>query len=61
MFESTRRMQYSAQQQGPRQVARQIAHMQKFVDRFRALATKAKKTQARIEDDRETQAACGDV
>ncbi|MHA6691981.1 ABC-F family ATP-binding cassette domain-containing protein [Devosia sp. A449] len=47
-FESTRRMQMELNNKGRDKALDQVAHMQKFVDRFRASATKAKQAQARI-------------
>ncbi|MGB3338434.1 MAG: ABC-F family ATP-binding cassette domain-containing protein [Devosia sp.] len=47
-FENTRRMQMELNNKGREKSLDQIAHMQKFVDRFRASATKAKQAQARM-------------
>ncbi|KKB85759.1 glycosyl transferase family 1 [Devosia limi DSM 17137] len=47
-FESTRRMQMELNNKSREKSLEQAAHMQKFVDRFRASATKAKQAQARI-------------
>ncbi|MDB5536435.1 MAG: family ATP-binding cassette protein [Devosia sp.] len=47
-FESTRRMQMELNNKSREKSLDQVAHMQKFVDRFRASATKAKQAQARI-------------
>jgi ATP-binding cassette subfamily F protein 3 len=47
-FEATRRMQMELHNKGREKALDQIAHMQKFVDRFRAKATKAKQAQARM-------------
>ncbi|MCZ4346100.1 ABC-F family ATP-binding cassette domain-containing protein [Devosia sp. J2-20] len=47
-FESTRRMQMELNNKGREKSLDQIAHMQKFVDRFGASATKAKQAQARM-------------
>ncbi|HUH77725.1 MAG TPA: ABC-F family ATP-binding cassette domain-containing protein [Devosia sp.] len=47
-FEATRRMQMELNNKSREKSLDQAAHMQKFVDRFRASATKAKQAQARI-------------
>jgi len=47
-FEATRRMQMELNNKSREKALDQIAHMQKFVDRFRAKATKAKQAQARM-------------
>ncbi len=47
-FESTRRMQMELNNKGREKSLDQIAHMQKFVDRFKASAAKAKQAQARM-------------
>ncbi|HWA18594.1 MAG TPA: ABC-F family ATP-binding cassette domain-containing protein [Devosia sp.] len=47
-FEETRRMQMELNNKSRERTLEQIAHMQKFVDRFRYKATKAKQAQARI-------------
>ncbi len=47
-FESTRRMQMELNNKSREKTLDQIAHMQKFVDRFKAKATKAKQAQARV-------------
>jgi ATP-binding cassette subfamily F protein 3 len=47
-FEATRRMQMELNNKGREKAIDQIAHMQKFVDRFKASAAKAKQAQARI-------------
>ncbi len=47
-FEATRRMQMELNNKSREKSLEQAAHMQKFVDRFRASATKAKQAQARI-------------
>ncbi|GHA35395.1 glycosyl transferase family 1 [Devosia pacifica] len=47
-FEATRRMQMELHNKSREKTLGQIAHMQKFVDRFRAKATKAKQAQARL-------------
>src|SRR5690606_34130124 len=47
-FEATRRMQMELHNKSREKALDQIAHMQKFVDRFRAKATKAKQAQARM-------------
>jgi ATP-binding cassette subfamily F protein 3 len=47
-FERERAMQLSLQQATYAKQQRQIAHLQAFVDRFRAKATKAKQAQSRI-------------
>jgi ATP-binding cassette subfamily F protein 3 len=47
-FEATRRMQMELNNKSREKSLDQVAHMQKFVDRFRASATKAKQAQARI-------------
>jgi ATP-binding cassette, subfamily F, member 3 len=48
IFESTRRMQMELNNKGREKTLDQIAHMQKFVDRFKAKASKAKQAQARV-------------
>ena len=47
-FENTRRMQMELNNKSREKTLDQIAHMQKFVDRFKAKATKAKQAQARV-------------
>ncbi|HVY52315.1 MAG TPA: ABC-F family ATP-binding cassette domain-containing protein [Devosia sp.] len=47
-FEDTRRMQMELNNKQREKTLEQIAHMQKFVDRFRYKASKAKQAQARI-------------
>jgi len=47
-FEETRRMQMELQNKAREKTLDQIAHMQKFVDRFRYKATKAKQAQSRM-------------
>ena len=47
-FETTRRMQMELNNKSREKTLEQIAHLQKFVDRFRAKATKAKQAQARV-------------
>jgi len=47
-FEATRRMQMELNNKSREKTLDQIAHLQKFVDRFRAKATKAKQAQARV-------------
>jgi len=47
-FESTRRMQMELNNKTREKTLEQIAHLQKFVDRFKAKATKAKQAQARV-------------
>lgn len=47
-FEETRRMQMDLQNKAREKTMAQIEHMQKFVDRFRAKATKAKQAQSRM-------------
>ena len=47
-FENTRRMQMELHNKSREKTLEQIAHMQKFVDRFKAKATKAKQAQARV-------------
>ncbi len=47
-FESTRRMQMELNNKQRDKTLDQIAHLQKFVDRFKAKATKAKQAQARV-------------
>lgn len=47
-FENTRRMQMELNNKGRDKALDQVAHMQKFVDRFRASAAKAKQAQARM-------------
>src|SRR4029453_18924127 len=47
-FERERALQLALQQATYTKQQRQIAHLQAFVDRFRAKATKAKQAQSRI-------------
>jgi ATP-binding cassette subfamily F protein 3 len=47
-FEETRRMQMELNNKSREKTLEQIAHMQKFVDRFRYKASKAKQAQARL-------------
>ena len=47
-FEATRRMQMELNNKTRDKTLDQIAHLQKFVDRFKAKATKAKQAQARV-------------
>ena len=47
-FEETRRMQMELNNKAREKTLEQIAHMQKFVDRFRYKATKAKQAQSRM-------------
>ena len=47
-FETTRRMQMELNNKGREKSLEQIAHLQKFVDRFKAKATKAKQAQSRM-------------
>ncbi|WP_338723203.1 ABC-F family ATP-binding cassette domain-containing protein [Devosia sp. XK-2] len=47
-FEETRRMQMELNNKQREKTLEQIAHLQKFVDRFKAKATKAKQAQARV-------------
>lgn len=47
-FEETRRLQMDLQNKAREKTLAQIEHMQKFVDRFKAKATKAKQAQSRI-------------
>ncbi|WP_127074375.1 ABC-F family ATP-binding cassette domain-containing protein [Pelagibacterium lentulum] len=47
-FEETRRMQMELQNKAREKTLAQIEHMQKFVDRFRYKATKAKQAQSRL-------------
>ncbi|KKC39675.1 glycosyl transferase family 1 [Devosia epidermidihirudinis] len=47
-FETTRRMQMDLNNKGREKSLDQIAHLQKFVDRFKAKATKAKQAQSRM-------------
>ena len=47
-FEQTRRMQMELNNKSREKTLEQIAHLQKFVDRFKAKATKAKQAQARV-------------
>jgi len=47
-FERERALQFALQQASYAKQQRQIAHLQSFVDRFRAKATKAKQAQSRI-------------
>jgi ATP-binding cassette subfamily F protein 3 len=48
IFEETRRMQMELNNKGREKTLAQVAHMQKFVDRFKAKASKAKQAQARM-------------
>ncbi|MEO6015538.1 MAG: ABC-F family ATP-binding cassette domain-containing protein [Devosia sp.] len=47
-FENTRRMQMELNNKSRERTLEQIAHLQSFVDRFKAKATKAKQAQARV-------------
>ncbi len=47
-FEEQRSMRLAQQQQAYEKQQREMAHMQSFIDRFRAKATKAKQAQSRI-------------
>jgi ATP-binding cassette subfamily F protein 3 len=47
-FEETRRMQMELNNKARDKTLAQVAHMQKFVDRFKAKASKAKQAQARV-------------
>ncbi len=47
-FEETRRMQMELQNKAREKTLAKIEHMQKFVDRFKAKATKAKQAQSRV-------------
>ena len=47
-FEETRRMQMELNNKAREKTLEQIAHLQTFVDRFRAKASKAKQAQARV-------------
>ncbi|WP_421760352.1 ATP-binding cassette domain-containing protein [Devosia sp.] len=47
-FEETRRMQMELNNKSREKTIDQIAHLQKFVDRFKAKASKAKQAQARV-------------
>ncbi|KFL24796.1 glycosyl transferase family 1 [Devosia sp. 17-2-E-8] len=47
-FETTRRMQMELHNKSREKTLAQIAHLQSFVDRFKAKATKAKQAQARV-------------
>ena len=47
-FEETRRMQMELNNKSREKTLAQIAHLQSFVDRFKAKATKAKQAQARV-------------
>jgi ATP-binding cassette subfamily F protein 3 len=48
IFEATRRMQMELNNKSRERTLEQIAHLQSFVDRFKAKATKAKQAQARV-------------
>jgi ATP-binding cassette subfamily F protein 3 len=48
IFEETRRLQMELNNKSREKTLDQIAHLQKFVDRFKAKATKAKQAQARV-------------
>ena len=48
VFEETRRMQMELNNKSRERTLEQIAHLQSFVDRFKAKATKAKQAQARV-------------
>src|SRR5690606_24884745 len=47
-FEETRRMQMQLNNKSREKTLAQVAHLQKFVNRFKAKATKAKQAQARV-------------
>jgi ATP-binding cassette subfamily F protein 3 len=47
-FENTRRMQMELNNKSREKTLDQVAHLQKFVDRFKAKASKAKQAQARV-------------
>ena len=47
-FEETRRMQMELSNKSREKTLAQIAHLQSFVDRFKAKASKAKQAQARV-------------
>src|SRR5690554_4568613 len=47
-FEETRRMQMELNNKSRAKTLAQVAHLQSFVDRFKAKATKAKQAQARV-------------
>jgi len=47
-FETTRRMQMELNNKGRDKALDQVAHLQKFVDRFKAKASKAKQAQSRM-------------
>jgi ATP-binding cassette subfamily F protein 3 len=47
-FENTRRLQMELNNKSREKSLEQIAHLQKFVDRFKAKATKAKQAQSRV-------------
>ncbi|WP_417309332.1 ATP-binding cassette domain-containing protein [Devosia sp.] len=47
-FEATRRMQMELNNKSREKTLDQVAHLQKFVDRFKAKASKAKQAQARV-------------
>jgi ATP-binding cassette subfamily F protein 3 len=47
-FENTRRMQMELNNKGREKALDQVAHLQKFVDRFKAKASKAKQAQSRM-------------
>jgi ATP-binding cassette subfamily F protein 3 len=47
-FEETRRMQMELNNKSREKTLAQVAHLQSFVDRFKAKATKAKQAQARV-------------
>jgi ATP-binding cassette subfamily F protein 3 len=47
-FENTRRMQMELNNKSREKALDQVAHLQKFVDRFKAKATKAKQAQSRM-------------
>ena len=47
-FETTRRMQMELNNKSREKTLDQVAHLQKFVDRFKAKASKAKQAQARV-------------
>ena len=60
-FETTRRMQMELNNKSRDKALDQVAHLQKFVDRFKAKATKAKQAQSRMKMIEKLQAAGGDV
>ncbi len=60
-FETTRRMQMELNNKSRDKALDQVAHLQKFVDRFKAKASQGQAGPVAHEDDRKAEAAGGDV